>query len=88
MAASLTPIARLGDEDNCRTRLEASRIENREFELAEGFKELGNDHVESTKTWDWVSFTFRALRINSIVGHIITLTSHIDLTRGLDNSST
>jgi hypothetical protein len=49
-------IASTGDEENCRTRLEACRLENREFELAESFKELGNDHADSTMTWDWVSF--------------------------------
>jgi hypothetical protein len=61
---SLTMIGRTGDEENCRTRLEACRIENREFELAEGFKELGNDHADSTKTWDWVSFTDYGIRIS------------------------
>jgi hypothetical protein len=54
-------IGTTGEEENCRTRLEACRIENREFELAEGFKELGNDHADSTKTWDWVSFTDRGI---------------------------
>jgi hypothetical protein len=63
-APSLTMIGRTGDEENCRTRLEACRIENREFELAEGFKELGNDHADSTKTWDWVSFTDYGIRIS------------------------
>ena len=52
---SLTMIGKTGDEEICRTALEACRIENREFELAEGFKELGNDHADTTKTWDWVS---------------------------------
>jgi hypothetical protein len=38
----------------CRTRLEACRIENREFELAEGFKDLSDDHSNNTASWDWV----------------------------------
>lgn len=50
----LTTIGRTVDEETCRTRLEACRIENREFELAEGFKDLGHDHSGSTKNWDWV----------------------------------
>jgi hypothetical protein len=62
--APLMVIGTTGEEENCRTRLEACRIENREFELAEGFKELGNDHADSTKTWDWVSFTNHGLRIS------------------------
>jgi len=53
-ALQLTISGRNGDEEICRTRLEACRIENREFELAEGFKDLGHDHPDSTKTWDWV----------------------------------
>jgi len=51
----LTVLGRIGSEENCRTRLETCRVENREFELAEGFKDLGNDQAESTKSWDWVS---------------------------------
>jgi hypothetical protein len=39
----------------CRTRLEACQIENREFELAEGFKDLSDDHSNNTASWDWVS---------------------------------
>lgn len=38
----------------CRNRFEACRIENREFELAEGFKELSNDRSDNTANWDWV----------------------------------
>jgi hypothetical protein len=61
---SLTMIGKTGNDENCRTRLEACRIENREFELAEGFKDLGNDHADSTKTWDWVSVVCRPLSIS------------------------
>lgn len=69
----------------CRTRLEACRIENREFELAEGFKELGSDHADSTKSWDWVSSVPHILAQAECLGHLITLASCINNTGRLDH---
>lgn len=84
----LTILGRNGDDEICRTRLETCRIENREFELAEGFRELGNDHSDNTKSWDWVSSWEARLASADPSGHSFALTSCLEFSCRLDDSGT